>query len=341
VKLNKPIFLILAFLANGSLTAGFLPFLADQAKRSNPNDPKSRPAQEPGVLAWSQATPSAAFSPRFAHSSAVFKGKMWVIGGEGSAFFNDVWSSTNGADWTQATPAAAFSVRAGHSSLVFNNLMWVIGGYDGTPKNDVWSSPDGITWNLATAAAPFPARRGHGSVVFNNRMWVIGGQDGGTTNFNDLWSSADGVTWTQATGSAAFAGRYNNACFAFNGLIWSVAGSSHNGGCCTTMNYGVWSSPDGVTWSNPLSSPLYYSPRGGLTGVVYGGSMWIVGGWDYTGAYKNDSWSSSDGATWKLENTGIPFSGRANHSSVVFNNSIWVIGGFTATVVTNDVWHFP
>ena len=41
---------------------------------------------------WTQATTSAGWSARYLHTSVVFDGKLWVIGGyNGSNGFNDVW----------------------------------------------------------------------------------------------------------------------------------------------------------------------------------------------------------------------------------------------------------
>ena len=44
-------------------------------------------------VTWTEATPSAAFSPRYFESSVVHRGKMWVIGGgDFGNFYNDVWN---------------------------------------------------------------------------------------------------------------------------------------------------------------------------------------------------------------------------------------------------------
>src|SRR6185503_7075937 len=86
------------------------------------------------TLIWTESTPAAAFSPRESFGAVAFAGKMWVIGGgdfgDGTSarFFNDVWSSTDGATWTLVTGSAPFSPRWGHTVTVFNDKIWVIGG---------------------------------------------------------------------------------------------------------------------------------------------------------------------------------------------------------------------
>jgi hypothetical protein len=104
-------------------------------------------SQVPGSL-WSEATASASFSPRFDHSSVVYNGKMWVVGGfNGATALGDVWSSPDGVNWTEFTAAAAFGPRVDFSMVVYNGFIWVIGGTTGTGGfNDVWYSSDGGTW---------------------------------------------------------------------------------------------------------------------------------------------------------------------------------------------------
>ena len=139
-------------------------------------------------ISWSQATSSAAFSPRCNHTSLVFDNKMWVVGGAGigMATNRDVWYSTDGITWTQATASAAFSARYYHSSAVFNGKMWVIGGQDGTgTRNDIWYSTDGSAWTQLSSFTGFSPRYGQSSLVFNNELWSIGGT--GDTDYKDVW----------------------------------------------------------------------------------------------------------------------------------------------------------
>jgi len=133
---------------------------------------------------WTQATASAAWTPRNLMGAAVNNGKMWISGGAtaGNPGLNDVYSSTDGAVWTQVTSSAGWTPRSGHGMLVYNNELWVMGGIEYTCafnctayKNDVWSSSDGNSWTQVTAAAQFPVRTEFGAVVHNNELWVMGG----------------------------------------------------------------------------------------------------------------------------------------------------------------------
>jgi len=101
---------------------------------------------------WTCVTPATSFPPRCGHTSLVYDGKMWVLGGnwwttsDWSSLntYNDAWWSTDGVHWTQAAPAGPdFIPRMFPSSLVFNNRMWILGAgtYNyGAFLNDVWAS---------------------------------------------------------------------------------------------------------------------------------------------------------------------------------------------------------
>ncbi len=277
-------------------------------------------------ISWTKLTNSAGWSARYGHSSVVFNGKMWVLGGYDGSSKNDVWSSADGSTWTRATNSARWLARGFHSSVVFNNKMWVLGGSDGSNKNDVWSSADGSTWTRATNSAGWSARQGHNSVVFNNKMWVLGGYDGGRKN--DVWSSSDGGTWTKATDSAGWSARYGHSSVVFNKKIWVLGGSDGSN------KNDVWSSSDGVNWTRSTDS-AGWSGRNSHRSVEFNGKMWVLGG--DAGGRKNDVWSSSDGVNWTQSTVSVGWSARHSHQTLIFNNKMWVIGGIDGGN-KNDVW---
>ncbi len=275
---------------------------------------------------WKEATNSADWSERYGHSSVLFNGKIWVLGGTDGGVVNDVWYSSDGSTWTEATDSAGWSARSSHSSVVFNGKIWVIGGYDGSNKNDVWSSSDGVNWTQSTASAGWSARSSHSSVVFNSKIWVLGGND--RVRKNDVWSSSDGVNWTQSTASAGWSARSSHSSVVFNGKMWVLGGNSRGG-----VN-DVWHSSDGVNWTQSTAS-ADWAARVSHQAVVFNGKMWVLGG--AARGYKNDVWSSSDGSTWTESTASAGWAARLAHSSLVFNNRIWVLGGNDGGEV-NDVW---
>ena len=175
----------------------------------------------------SKTTESVKFTPRDSHAAVAFNDgsgeKLYVIGGFGSGYKNDIWCSTNGYGWAEFNKNAEFSPRLLHRAAVFKNRIWVIGGFDGTSlKNDVWSSRNGIIWECATPNAGFSPRKCHALVAWNGNLWVIGGDDGNLKN--DIWRSPDGKNWVCVTPNAAFTERRGHSAVVFNGKILIIGG---------------------------------------------------------------------------------------------------------------------
>lgn len=288
---------------------------------------------------WIESTASAQFSARYGHQVLKFGTKMYLLGGtDGTNYFNDVWSTSDGITWTQIA-TTPFSARAFHTAVVLGSNMYVMGGYTGSNGfNDVWSSPDGITWT-SIATTPFTARYEHSSFVKDGLIWVVAGTlDATTTFYNDVWSSPDGITWTQKTASASFVARYNCQYTVFQNNMWILGGSNSAG---VDLN-DAWHSSDGITWIQSYYFSQYTVREGGGCAVLNGNKnpqMFIVGGFSAPSTELNDTWTTPDGSRWVQENSSADFSARQNFGCCVFNNSIWVIGGLgVSATANNEVW---
>ena len=208
---------------------------------------------------WKKETAAAGWSPRMAAGAAVFKDRMWILGGVQKYYYgddddlrNDVWSSADGVKWEAATAKAPWPARAYLQALVYNGKLWVLGGGNyvtrdpslpasATPPkvvdksfgyqafNDVWSSPDGVNWTQETAAAQWPPRIWFSAAVYRDRMWVLGG-----------WSNkAPGLTIGTTSGTPPFAEkrqedrlktetiwarRHEHSTYVFRDKLWVVGG---------------------------------------------------------------------------------------------------------------------
>jgi hypothetical protein len=262
----------------------------------------------PDGVTWTQVIPTAPWSQRFLHRSVAFHNKLWVIGGdEGDGDFRqDVWSSPDGVTWTQVNIGSypLWTKRSGHTSVVFDHRLWVMGGWDENcddsvdfHRNDVWSSSDGVKWSQLTSDAHWCGRGGHSSAVFDNKLWVIAGEDGGDS-VNDVWSSPDGVTWTQVNRGTypPWIARYGHTSVVFDNKLWVIGGrAGSNAG--ESLN-DVWSSPDGIKWTE-VTAAAPWPGRMGHTSVVFDNKLWVIGGSAGSSAGSlNDVWCSPDGATW-------------------------------------------
>jgi hypothetical protein len=290
----------------------------------------------PGTgMIWQLAADPAAFQGRYGAASAVFQGKMWLIGGIGQTdAYNDIYSSTDGITWNLETASANFSPRGMDTCVVMNGRMWIIGGSDtsGNVFGDVWSSGDGVNWTQETPDTGF-TRFWHASFVYGGKMWVIGGLDN-TNLYGDVWSSPDGVNWTQETSTPGFSPRLGMSGAVFNGKMWVM-----NGMDFTDFHNDIYSSTDGITW-NQETPGAAYPPSFSNTLLEFGGKLWMIGGEDETD-FMNQVWSSDNGVDWNAETLDAEFLPRAASSGYVYNNRIWAAGGYNGVSMLADVWFSP
>lgn len=201
--------------------------------------------------------------------------------------------------------------------------------------------------NALTTAADFSPRAWHTSVVFNNKIWVIGGYNGdgtlngGTDFFNDIWSSVDGISWTLETANAGFSARYDHSSVVFDNKLWVIGGKAFDvPGRASNAPFedlnDVWSSTDGVNWTQ-VTANAPFSIRGGHTLDVLNGKLYLIsGGFNSFGT--EEIWSTTNGADWTLESDNLSFntSSRHNHRTVKLGNTYFLTGG--ATVSYDEIW---
>jgi dihydrofolate reductase len=237
--------------------------------------------------------------------------------------------------------------------------MWIIGGIVGDNiANDVWSSDDGKNWNEVkpTNSEGFPVRYRHATVAFGDSMWVTGGF-ATNSRVNDVWNSTNGKTWTQVkdNNGNGYDKRDSHTSVVFDDgkgeKMWVIGGSNVVG---NRLN-DVWSSTDGVTWTEVTKdSSKKFPARQVHSSVVFndgtGEKIYVIGGninssagsvGGVTGSDEsNDVWSSTNGKTWTpvKDNNENGFSARNGHTSAVFDDKMWVIGGNDSTQLLNDVW---
>ena len=93
-------------------------------------------------VTWTRETDSAPWSPRLWFSAAVYRDRMWVLGGwsnNPSKNWGDVWHSKDGKTWEQLPTKTTWKERHEHSVFVFKDKLWIAGGHAQPLSNEVWS----------------------------------------------------------------------------------------------------------------------------------------------------------------------------------------------------------
>lgn len=305
-------------------------------------------AAEPAID-WVRVTDNSGVQPRDSSGEMVFGGRMWITGGWFDSFSGpptDVWSSADGKTWDKVAATSPWKHSDLPMTLTFRDRMWTMGGWyngrlpDASASNEVWSSTDGAKWTQETAAAGWSPRLAAGSAVFKDRVWILGGNEkyyfgDAKTLKNDVWSSKDGKTWERATENAGWTPRAYHQAVTFKGKLFVLGGGNYLPQY--EVRNDVWSSEDGVTWTQ-LTDKAPWSPRIWHSAVVYRDRIWVMGGWSNK-PYKNwnDVWHSADGKTWEKLETPTIWRERHEHSTYVHDDAIWVTMGLVPPL-TNDVW---
>jgi hypothetical protein len=218
----------------------------------------------------------------------------------------NIYSSADLSTWTlRGTPVAATP-----RGFAFGNSTYVSVGYSGSTGMNA-TSTDGVTWtnrstgNLFTDVA-FGAGRFFATV---------------STGVNGFYST-DGFTWTATTIGQSCNQVAHNGLAVGSGSLFVATGSTGI----------LYSSPDGITWTNRGQ------PTGGgpLNSVAYGNGMWVAVGNNAMIA------SSPDGITWTSRNlTGM---GAVNFNSVAYGagrfyanaNYITEAGGYGGGYISSN-----
>jgi hypothetical protein len=167
-------------------------------------------------------------------------------------------------------------------------------------------------------------------VAWDGAIWMI--------NESYSWSSPDGLSYSKHD-KTDWAGRLSPNYAFFRDRIWVVGGMELDGAYPNgTFTNVVWSSADGITWTN--HGVAAFPPRKSTALAVYQDKLWLFGGADSIAAdgtnarFLNDVWSSADGIAWTLVTASAPWSPRADAGVEVLGNALYVVGG----AGHNDVW---
>ena len=155
---------------------------------------------------WNRVAETSPWSVRgMIGHSAVFKDRIWILGGgtyetpkiNSRKFHNDVWSTADGVNWECHTENAAWTPRQYHDVAVWDEKMWVMegcymeaatrsmeeaAGFGSWNRNDVWYSEDGVNWE-ELPNTPWAPRHAASPFVYDDALWMVAGNN----MFPDVW----------------------------------------------------------------------------------------------------------------------------------------------------------
>ena len=223
---------------------------------------------------------------RFSHTSVVYNGYLYVIGGSNvSNIYNDVQFAPINADgtigsWTATTSFT--SARQNHTSVAYNGYLYVLGGWNGitTYYNTVQYAPINAngtvgTWTATTSFTT--GRRSHTSVVYNGYLYVIGGMNGSASFLNDVQYApinANGTVgaWTATTSFTT--ARSHHTSVAYNSYLYVLGG--YNPTILNDVQFAPINANGTVgTW---ITTNLFTTARYGHASAAYNGYLYVIGG---------------------------------------------------------------
>jgi hypothetical protein len=223
-----------------------------------------------------------------------------------------------------------------------NNLYSI----SGDVLNAFGASSVVLTAQQVTGSAGFTPRTDAMGIGFQGKLWIFGGFNATGVPLNDIWSSVDGLAWTN-NGTAAWFPRGGAGVIVFNNILYLIGGATGVGS--GNVIFGdVWSSPDGLTWTQINAGAVPPRFNFGLTSSS--SVMYVAGGTAgpaSNGAgqtFYSDVWSSPDGISWTRLTKAAPWVARDNFGFFWLNNKLFVVGGQLSDpfhLATSDLWSSP
>lgn len=300
---------------------------------------------------WQLVASSTEWTPRDSSASFVFNNKMWMMGGLNgnnvpsnnhkpeywkADFFNDIWSSEDGATWVREVEHAEWSPRRSMSVVEYDGTLWMFGGWSQKTGYEVgiWKSSDALHWEQVSKSAPWGIREGQSVEIFLGKLWLFGGVNyDDRVVMNDVWYSENGIDWNFAT-NTLMSGRWDQATAVFNDTLFLTGGMDLSGDSFRDE----WYTKDGIHWEEVLEIP--WEARQGHALVSLENRLWLVGRLnDSKDKGVNDVWYSDDGFVWNKTKNDPAWVGREDGTVLPFKGELILFGGMGSDWVwKNDVW---
>lgn len=307
-------------------------------------------------VAWIKETDVEQFSNLGEHQMLTHRGKLWVIGTSPYTYVQQtgVWSSDNGIDWEQAevdAKALAEGSIRDHQAVSFQDQLWIVGGsYEVSlgenaggikRRNWVWSSASGNIWVKESPEHALPESIYYGNipvVASDTHLMLLDPIYHHSPSDAVMWRSTDGIEWSRHTTSGGLLGRAGHQFAYFNNKVWLIGGLDTGSG--GTIKNDVWSSADGISWTQETADAGFPADTGHRV-IVHQNKLWLFAQNEISGIPTNEVWSSADGITWESVTSLPQFAPLQRYEVASFGGKLWVSGGYdpASRSFKRDVWY--
>jgi hypothetical protein len=324
------------------------------------NDIQHCPINSDGSIGTCTDQTNAFTTARSGHTSVVYNGYLYIVGGFTPSRLNDIQHcpiNLDGSVGTCVQQTSAFTTaRDSHASTVYNGYLYIVGGESGSGlMNDVQHCPingDGSIGTCVQQTNVFTTGRyGLTSAIYNGYLYIVGGYNNGVLgDIQYCVVNSDGSIGACVQQASAFTtARYGHTSIILNGYLYIIGGN--NGSTLLNDLQYCPINANGSIGACVQQASAFTTTRFGHTSVTSGGYIYVIGGVNTSGVPLNDiqrlpisasapTGTGSVGATTRQTNAFT--TARYNHSSVIWNGYLYIIGGDSfSSGEQNDIIHCP
>lgn len=280
--------------------------------------------------------------PRLWCSTAVINSKMYLYGGhttqEQTNLISNVKSDLFEYDFVKkewSTLSHSMGGKTEHKCVCYNGSLWFTGGYNGLDyTNDTYQyDPEtGASTLVETIGERFSPRSALTVGIWKGKIYTFGGWNGFSRKwFNDVHElDIDQRKWRRIDAKGPFpAQRTSHASVIQDGKMYVFGGFSGENYLNDLWEFDI----EKEIWTEISQDCVGEkpAPRSRFCAVVYGNSMYILGGWDKIGYFEDlysfnfttKTWSQIKNSKWTIPST-------SQYSLSIHNDLLYIFGGYCA-----------